>query len=108
MDEWKIEQGYPLHKHLLFWLVVFCCYCIANIEDHQTVVENLVTYATKVAIQAGVAYYLWFFALPKYFETGKARSLIWPILLMLIILQIVAESRIIFLMEPVPHVEKMR
>ncbi len=100
MKEWKIEQGYPLHQHLLFWLVVFCCYCIANIEDHQTVSENLVTYATKVTIQAGVAYYLWLFALPRYFKTGKVRSLIWPILLMLILLQVVAESRIIFLMEP--------
>ncbi|MEM9886555.1 MAG: histidine kinase [Bacteroidota bacterium] len=99
MEEWTLGKKYPLHQHILFWLAVYACYCIANIEDHLSWSELFVTYAFKVSVQAAIAYYLLLLVLPTYFAHRHTLRLVSSILLLLIVLQVVAESWRYFYLE---------
>ncbi|MEM9928909.1 MAG: sensor histidine kinase [Bacteroidota bacterium] len=59
-----------LNDHLLFWLLVFLCYCVSNWGDFDQPIGVFLLYGTKVLIQIMLAYSCLLYLLPRY-ETDR-------------------------------------
>ncbi|MEM1216402.1 MAG: histidine kinase [Bacteroidota bacterium] len=98
-NSWRITRR-PWHHHLLFWLAVFSCSVVANIEYHESWPERFVFFGFKVSLQAAVAYYCLDVVLPQYLQRVHPVRLIAQVLVLLLLLQLLAESWQCFVLEP--------
>lgn len=87
MQEWNTISRRPLYQHLLFWICILICYCIANIEHYHSWSESLITHGVKVAIQAFVAYYLLLLVIPTYYQERGGLKIIPQIIGLLFLVQ---------------------
>lgn len=87
MQEWNTINRRPWYQHLTFWTCTLICYCIANIEFHQSWSELLITYGFKISIQAFVAYYLLLLVIPTYYHEKGGWWIIPQIIGLLFLLQ---------------------
>ena len=78
----------PLHQHLFFWLIVLCCYGIANWEFHNGLEEVMITYIAKVVLHAMVAYAFLIWIIPRYLADKNKWKLISRGIIILLLLQV--------------------
>ena len=58
-------------RHLLFWLLVFACYCVSNWDDFSEPSGVLSTYGLRVSLQVITAYVCLLRLLPSYLRTRR-------------------------------------
>lgn len=64
------------YDHLLFWFLVFLCYCVSNWGDFNQPQGVFITYSIKVLLQIVIAYVCLWYLLPRYLADRKLLPLV--------------------------------
>lgn len=89
MESIKTYLNRPFFRHLLFWILVYSCYTISNLEYAQSVESILVIHAFKVGLQAVIAYICLELILPRYQSKKNKIEVGLLLVCLLIIIQII-------------------
>ena len=58
--------NHSIAQHIVFWLLVFCCYSISNAANFDTKEELIITYSFKIGLQIMVAYICLYGIVPRF------------------------------------------
>lgn len=89
MESIKTYLNRPFFRHLLFWILVYSCYTISNLEYAQSVEAILVMHVFKVSLQAIIAYICLGLILPRYQSKKNKIEVGFLLISLLIIIQII-------------------
>ncbi|MEM1356779.1 MAG: histidine kinase [Bacteroidota bacterium] len=88
------------YDHLLFWLLVFACYCVSNWGDFDQPQGVLLTYSIKVVLQMALAYACLLYFLPRYLANRKLLPLVLGLLSITLLGHIIFTCSRVYLLEP--------
>ena len=66
MEKLQTYSNHTFAQHIVFWLLVFCCYSISNADNFGSNEELIITFSFKIGIQIIAAYICLYWIVPRF------------------------------------------